>query len=406
MDPDLGAAAHALSAFDPLGALKRVALRTDPPALALRGIAMAQLGDYEAARKLLGRAARAFERSDPHARARCLAAQGEVALASRDLAAAGSALDAALEELDAHGDRLNALFVRLQCVRRLVLMGAVGEAAAAHLALDLRGAPPRLRALAALVGTDIAVRSVHPRDARASLARARQAARAANIPSLTDEVERAARDLDAPVARVVEAGVERAVILDEVEAIGRSKDLVIDACRREVRAGEVIRSLLTRPVLLALAVTLGRAASGEASRETLAEEAFGARRTSESVRVRLRVEVGRLRRSLAKIAEIEATGHGYALRPRRGARILVLLPPAPGEASALLALLRGGESWSTSALATAIGSSQRTVQRALVALRDDGRVEALGRGRSQRWIARPPEGFATTLLLVTRASSV
>jgi DNA-binding transcriptional ArsR family regulator len=200
----------------------------------------------------------------------------------------------------------------------------------------------------------------------------------------------------------VQAGVERPVRLDEVAQILRSKQLVVDACRRTIRRGDAIGSLVTRPVLRALGVALASADPAGATRESLAEGAFGARRMNESTRARLRVEIGRLRRAIAGLAEVEPTGRGYALRPRRDARVVVLLPPAPGEASALLALLRGGESWSTSALATAMGSSQRTVQRALVALRDEGRVEVTGRGRSQRWVARPPEGFATTLLLVTR----
>jgi tetratricopeptide (TPR) repeat protein len=402
MDPALGAAALALAAFDPLAALKRVALRDDPEALALRGIAMAQLGDHGAARRLLGRAARAPGWSDPRTRARCLAAQGEVALACHDVAEAERAFDAALRELDAQGDHLNALFVRLQRVRRLVLVGEVGAAASVLLALDLTGAPPRLRALADLVGADIAVRKLDPRGARASLARAGRAAQDAAIPSLTDEVERAARELAAPVARAVQAGVERPVGLDEVEEILRSGELVIDACRRSIGLGDALVSLVTRPVLLALAVVLASAAPAGATREALAAAAFGSRRVTDSTRARLRVEIGRLRRALAELAELVPTAPGYALRARGGARVVVLLPPAPGEASALLALLRGGESWSTSALAAATGKSQRTVQRALTALRAEGRVEGLGRGRAQRWVARPPEGFATTLLLLMR----
>jgi DNA-binding transcriptional ArsR family regulator len=405
MDAALGAAAQALSRFDPLAALKRVALRDDADALALRGIAMAQLGDYAAAQKLLGRAGRAFGQSGPRARARCLAAQGEVALACRDLTSAERALDAALLELDAQGDRANALFVRVQRVRRLVLLGAVSDAAAMLRSLAIASAPPRLRAQAELVGADIALRALDPRAARAALARARSAARVASIPSLGDEVERVARELDAPVARVARAGTERLARLDEVAAILGSKDLVVDACRRTIRAASVVVPLVTRPVLLALGVALARAVPGDVTREALAEATFGARRITDSTRVRLRVEIGRLRRAIAALGAVEATARGYALRPRDGADVVVLLPPAPGEASALLALLRGGESWSTSALAAAMGTSQRTVQRALLALRDAGRVEGLGGGRAQRWVARPPEGFATTLLLVVRGPS-
>jgi len=456
MDKALGDAARALSEFDPLAALRRVALREDPEALALRGIAMAQLGDYAAARTLLDRAVRSVAPSDARMRARCLAAQGEVALASRDVRAAGRVLDAAVSELDALGDRLNALFVRLQRVRHLVLVGAVGDAATLLDSLDLTKAPARLRALADLVGADIAVRSLDSSTARTSLLRARRAARTAAIVSLSEEVERALRELDEPVARVVEAGVERLVRLDEVEKLHRSTDLVprpavafrvssgldalggvtlpragstraasaflaqgadsspkpgtnlraevlvVDACRRTIGTGNVVVPLVTRPVLLAIGVALASALPLEASRESLAEAAFGTRRVNESTRARLRVEIGRLRRAIVDVAAIESTASGYVLRPRRNARVVVLLPPAPGESSSLLALLRGGESWTTSALAAAMGTTQRTVQRALVALRDDGHVEGTGRGRSQRWIARPPEGFATSLLLVMR----
>ncbi len=65
----------------------------------------------------------------------------------------------------------------------------------------------------------------------------------------------------------------------------------------------------------------------------------------------------------------------------------------------MLALLADGEAWSTSALGLALGSSQRTVQRALRDLESAGQVRTLGHGRSQRWLSAPVAGFATTLLL-------
>jgi hypothetical protein len=162
--------------------------------------------------------------------------------------------------------------------------------------------------------------------------------------------------------------------------------------------------LVTRPVLLALAVALGTASPGDVPRNALAEQAFGVRRENESVRARLRVEIGRLRRELRAVARVFSTDRGYALSPRNVTRVTVLLPPAPGDASAIVALLRSGESWTTSALAAALGIGQRTVQRALLALRDAGRVEGIGHGRSQRWIARAPQQFATNLLLVASSS--
>ena len=399
MQGPLSAAARALAAFDPLEALRHVALRDDPPALAMRGIAMAQLGDLPRARKLLRRAARDFGAGHPLARARCLAAEGEAALAARDLVAAQRALEEAVPALEHQGDLENALFARLQLVQRLVLVGRLGEASRALASLELDPAVSRVAAIKALLEADIAVRSVQPRAARDSLDRAREAARHAAIPSLAAEVERAARSLDAPVARHRLDGEEHPIALDEVDALLGSGEVVVDACRAQVRAGRVTVSFASRPVLFALAVALGEASPADAMRETLMGRAFGARRASDSLRARLRVEIGRLRRAVSALAEVRASRAGFLLVPRRGGRVHVLLPPGPGESSAVIAVLAGGESWSTSALAAAVGSSQRTVQRELTALLAQGRVHAVGRGRSRRWTADPPAGFATTLLL-------
>src|SRR4051794_6024302 len=113
MDSLIAAAARALAAGDTLGALKHVALRDDPPALALRGIAMAQLGEHARARELLKRAASGFGAHEMLARARCVVAEAEVALAMRDLALSPRRLAAASATLDARGDRANALQARL-----------------------------------------------------------------------------------------------------------------------------------------------------------------------------------------------------------------------------------------------------------------------------------------------------
>lgn len=396
-------AGRALAAYDPLGALQHVALGDQPEALALRGIALAQLGEYVVAKKLLARAARTFARDPGGARAeaRCLGALGEVALAHRDLTLAGEALDAAAKSLAALGDRSNGLFVEVQRARRLLLLGQL-EAASRLLADSaLRGAPARVVAQARLVQVEIATRRLRAREAFAALASAERAARTAGIPLLRAEVERARSELEAPVARLVSEGCERPVRVAELAALFDAHTPIVDACRREVRSGDARVLLVTRPVLLALAVALGRAGPRGATREALAAAAFGVRRVDQSVRVRLRVELGRLRRALAALASIVATAHGYELRARGGAPIAVLLPLAEGEGGALLALLRAGESWSASALAIALGCSQRTIQRALQELRSDGRVESIGRGRAQRWVARPPAGFATHLLLVS-----
>src|SRR5690242_12634554 len=158
MDSSIAAAGRALRAGDPLGALKRVALRDDPPALALRGIAMAQLGELPRARALLRKAARGFGPRDTVGRARCLTAEAEVALAARDLAWPSRALAEALRTFAAHGDRENATHARLLQIRRLLLLGRVDEAEAACVTLALGAAPARLAAVAAFVTFEIALR--------------------------------------------------------------------------------------------------------------------------------------------------------------------------------------------------------------------------------------------------------
>jgi tetratricopeptide (TPR) repeat protein len=399
MDSSITAAGRALRAGDPLGALRRVALRDDPAALALRGIAMAQLGDLGRARELLRRAARGFGPRETLARARCLAAEAEVALAVRDLAWPPRALTEALRTFAARGDRENAAHARLLQIRRLLLLGRVEEADAACARLELGAGPARLAAVAALVAFEIALRRGRAGQAREALARAREAAARSGIGALCAEVEQAGRTLVLPAARLVAAGEARSLTLAEVEAVLASPDLIVDGCRRAARRGERVVRLSRRPALFALLCGLAEAWPGEAAREGLIERAFGAGRTNASHRARLRVGMGRLRRELRPLAEIRATAGGFSLVPRGAGTVRLLAPPIESPDAAVLALLADGEAWSTSALALALGTSQRTVQRALVALEEAGQVRALGRGRSRRWLSAPVTGFATTLLL-------
>jgi DNA-binding transcriptional ArsR family regulator len=401
MDSLVASAARALAAGDPLGALKRVALRDDPPALALRGIAMAQLGDYGLARKLLRRAARGFGTRERLAQARCQVAEAEVALVARDLSGPVRALDSAAQALDALGDRGNALYARLVGARRQLLLGEL-EAAEQTLAavdVDAAGTPPPLAARVELTRAELALRRVRVADAAAALGRAHAAALAAGIPALVAEIGGVRRALSVPSARLVRGGVVRSVRLDEVEALFASGDLVVDACRRAVRGPVRSVSLAGRPVLFALVRALAEAWPADAPRDRLVERAFEARVANESHRARLRVELGRLRAALRPFARIEATRGGFALVSVGGRAVVVLAPPIDGPAGAILALLEGGESWSTSGLARAVGSSQRTVQRALRQLQETAAVRAVGRGRSRRWLAPALGGFATTLLL-------
>ncbi|ABS27396.1 hypothetical protein [Anaeromyxobacter sp. Fw109-5] len=399
MDCAISAAGRALGAGDPLLALKRVALRDDPAALALRGIAMAQLGDLPRARELLRRAAQRFGRHETLARARCLTAEAEVALASRDLAWPPRALTEALRTFAARGDRENAAHARLLQIRRLLLLGRVDEADAARATLDLGAAPARLAAIAALVGFEIALRRGRAEQAREALRRARDAAARSGIGALRAEVEQAGRTLALPAARLLAAGEARSLTLAEVEAVLASPDLVVDGCRRLARREARVVRLSRRPALFALLQGLAEAWPGEARRDALIERAFGARRTNPSHRARLRVGMGRLRRELRPLAGIHATGGGFTLMPREAGTVRLLAPPIESSDAAVLALLADGEAWSTSALALALGSSQRTAQRSLVALVEAGQVRALGRGRAQRWLSAPVAGFATTLLL-------
>src|SRR5262250_868913 len=257
MDSLITAAAQALAAGDPLGALNRVALRDDPPALALRGIAMAQLGDLVRAKRLLRRAVRAFGPREAVARARCVVAEAEIALVSRDLGWPAKALDAARATLEGHGDRVNAAHARYLEVRRLLLIGRLAQAERALAKLDPAPFPPASRTAHELVVAGIAMRRLRTKAARAALARAERAAGHAGIPALTAEVESASLVLSTPAARLIATGGERLLLLDEVEALLASKALVVDACRHVVRDARTVVSLARRPVLFTLARALG-----------------------------------------------------------------------------------------------------------------------------------------------------
>jgi hypothetical protein len=398
MDSMIAAAARALAAGDALGALKRIALRDDAPALALRGIAMAQLGDYARARELLKRAARAFGAHEELARARCVVAEAEVALALRDLRAAPRALTAAAAALEARGDGANAAHAPLIGVRRLLLLGRIDAAAAALAALDTTTLPPPLLAVAELAAAELALRSLRTAPARAALERATAAAERAGVPALRAEVAEAQAALDRPAARRSGADGDEPLRLSDVEALHASGALVVDACRRMLRAGEVHVPLARRPILFALALALSEAWPHAAERGMLIERAFRTRRPDDTHRARLRVELGRLRKLVAPLARIDATERGFVLVPTQS-DVVVLKPPIDGEQASLLALLTDGAAWSTSALALALGTSQRTVQRALVESAAAGRVRSIGRARAQRWLSAPLAGFTTILLL-------
>jgi tetratricopeptide (TPR) repeat protein len=399
MDSLITAAARALAAGDPLGALKRVALRDDAPALALRGIAMAQLGDLVRAKALLRRAGRAFGPKEVVARARCMVAEAEIALVSRDLGWPEKALEAARTALEAHGDRVNAAHARHIEARRLLLIGRLDEAERMLAGLDPTSLPPALRAAHELAIAGIAIRRLQARAARGALSRAGRAAREAAIPALSAEVERASLAMTMPAARLIAGGEQRLLLLEQVETLLSSQVLVVDACRNLVRCEERMVSLATRPVLFALARAMAEAWPADMPRSALVARAFGGKHADESHRARLRVEVGRLRAELRSLADVGATKRGFALDPHDGRRLVVLAPPADEKYAAVLALLADGEAWSSSALAMALGASPRTVQRGLELLAAAGKVQSFGRGRARRWVTASVPGFPPALLL-------
>lgn len=360
---------------------------------------MAQLGDFVRAKILLRSASRAFGPKEAVCRARCIVAEAEIALVSRDLSWPMKTLEAARMTLEKHGDRLNTAFAHYLEVRRLLLIGRLNNAEHMLADLDPTPFPPALRTAHELVGAGIAMRRLRTKEARAALARAEHAARGARIPALTAEVESASRILNTPAARLVARGEERLLLLEDVEALLASKVLVVDACRHVVRDARNVVSLATRPVLFALARALGEAWPGDVPRDLLLARAFGARFTDESHRARLRVEIGRLRRMLRRLAGISATKRGFAFATRGARDVVVLARPVEEEHAAVLAFLADGESWSSSALALALGASQRTVQRALDSLAAAGKVQSFGQARARRWITPPVPGFTTILLL-------
>jgi hypothetical protein len=400
LDSLINAAARALAVGDSLGALKRVALREDAPALAIRGIAMAQLGDLVRAKALLRRAARAFGPKEAVSRARCVVAEAEIALAARDLGWPANTLETARATLAAHGDVVNAAHARFLEVRRLLLIGRLDQAERTLGKLDPAPFPPASQAAYELVVAAIAMRRLQTHRARAALARAERAANQAGIPALLAEVQSAALTLNAPAARRIGREEQQILRLEDVAALLASKALVVDACRYVVRNESRVVALARRPVLFAIASTLAEAWPHDVSRDELVARAFRAKRADASYRVRLRVQIGRLRVALRALAGVNATKRGFMLVPRRLHEVIVLAPPVAEQHAAMLGLLADGEPWSSSALTLVLGGSQRTTQRVLDALAATGKVQSFGRGRARRWTSSAL-GFTTILLLPT-----
>jgi hypothetical protein len=396
----LAAAARALDAGDVLGALKRVALRSDAQALGLRGVALARLGQLDRARELLRAAARAFGVRSPLGQARSLLADAEIALASRDLRGVDATLATVIRTLSAHGDAANLTHARCLSARSLLLRGRLSEAERALTSLDAEHAPPALRAELELTRAELHLRALDARATRRALTRAERAAKSAAIPALLREASALRARLAAPLARSLRSGEPQVLKLEQLAALlGQSELLLVDARELAVQAESVRVVLARRPVLFSLARTLAEAWPAGATRSALIQRAFAVTRPNESHRARLRVEIARLRRALRGLAELSATPDGFRLAPLRGREVVVLTRLVEDEHAPVLALLEDGQAWSSSALALALGASQRSVQRALLDLESSGKIRAVGRARAKRWLPAPSHEFTPPLLL-------
>ncbi|MFZ6183755.1 helix-turn-helix domain-containing protein [Nannocystis pusilla] len=390
-------AARALAGGDPLRALTGVGRDDSPRGLTLRGIAYAQLGDLELARTALEQAVGRAD-DDPLLAARARAALVEVELGSGAPAQAARTARAAADALERLGDARNAAMQRLVLARAEVLLGRLNEARRAVEAVLAGDLGPDLRAVASLVQAEIAVRALHPSDARAALARAREAMARAPHQLLARTVEALGHELARPVASIWRAGATVDADLFAIESLARGHVLLVDACRRLALAGRVTIPLARRPVLFALLLELARAWPAAVGRDDLAARAFAVGRVNASHRARLRVELGRLRKLMDGLAAAPvASEDGYVLASERD--VAVLLPPTDDEAARLGLLLGDGAAWSAQALADHAGVSRRTAQRALQVLVERGVVVRTGKGKDVRY-TRPGAPIASRMLLL------
>jgi tetratricopeptide (TPR) repeat protein len=384
MEAPLTAAARALARGDALSALKWLGRRTDAPARAMRGAALSQLGEFARAKAQLRAALRALGPADGLLRARCLAAEAEIALALGDLRWSAEPVARAIAELHAAGDARNAAYLQLVAARAALRLGRPAEAERLVRHARFSPAAPLERTFAELVRVELAAKRGDPGLLMSALANAVAAAERAAIPALVSEVARIRDHYEGPTAVITSRGQARIASFCEVCALGRSAEVVIDGGGRELRSSGEQVTFARRPVLFELLRVLADAWPGAVSRDALIARVFGARRPNESHRIRLRVEVGRLRKVVRPRLGVVAKGPGYALSAT--AAVVLVMPLEESPASRLLSLMHGGEAWSASSLALALDVSERTVQRSLRDLHSAGKVGPTGNGRGRRWV--------------------
>ena len=383
MEAPLTAAARALFLGDALSALKWLAGRTDAPARAMRGAALSQLGEFSRAKAQLRAALRALGPADGLLRARCLAAEAEIALALGDLRWSAEPVARAVAELQAAGDARNAAYLQLVAARAALRLGRPADAE--RLLRHAKLAPaPLERTFAELVRVELAAKRGDPDLLTQALASARAAAERAAIPTLVAEVARIRDHYEGPSAVITSRGKARTASFCEVCTLARSASVVVDGGGRELRSAGGCLPFARRPVLFEVLRVLAEGWPEAVPRDALIARAFGARRPNESHRIRLRVEVGRLRKAMRPWLGVVAEGPGYALSAK--GEVVLVMPLEESPASRLLSLMHGGEAWSASSLAQALGVSERTVQRSLGELSSAGKVGPTGNGRGRRWV--------------------
>jgi tetratricopeptide (TPR) repeat protein len=384
VDTPLAAAARALSLGDALSALKWLGRRTDAPARAMRGAALSQLGEFARARTQLRAALRALGPADGLLRARCLAAQAEIALALGDLRWSAEPVTRVVAELKAAGDARNAAYLQLVAARAALRVGRPADAEKLLRHARFAPAAPLERAFAELVRVELAAKRGDAEMLMSALASALAAAEQAGIPALVMEVEAIRDRYPGPRAVITARGKARTASFCEVCTLAHSADVVIDGGRREVRSSGECLSLARKPILFEVLRALAGAWPDAVPRDALIARVFGARRPNESHRIRLRVEIGRLRKLVRPRLGVLAAGPGYRLSTT--VEVLLVMPLEESPASRLLSLMHGGEAWSASSLALALDVSERTVQRSLGALQRAGKVGPTGNGRGRRWV--------------------
>lgn len=382
------AAARLLGAGAPFEALQLVALRDDATALALRGIALAQIGDLERGGKLLRKAHASFPDSNRLAKARCNLAEAEIRIALRDFRTASHLITGLVTALDSLQDAYNAMYALQIEARLLMLTGRIGEARKRLETIVPIAMPAALRSGHLLLRAELAARRLRAREAELLLADA--VALAGEHAMLRAQAAALRGALERPVARTAAGGL---LVLREVEELLEGGALVIDLGRLMLRCDDMQTDFASRPVLFGLLQILAEHWPADATRDMLVERVFGARDVDDGYRNRLRVEIARLRRYVAGTADIRSTARGYRLVPLGSRDVAVLSPPVASPEARLLALLSDGEAWSSFALASALGASQRSVQRALAALAREGQARPVGNGRSRCWVARPLAGL-------------